>query len=374
MLNVIGFIKKKSIEQLIETYSLQYRKHSKYPNLIQLMYDQLDTPKNDITNNCRGLIIDTDTLEVISFPFIRFDDYDPDKPVVDFDNCTFWHKLDGSIMTVYWYKDAWHVASKGMPDASGKIKNLDITMNDYFWEVWKAKGYEYPTSKRHCYIFELTRPSEDFLVKTTKPEITFIGCRSLNTFNEIAINEASRKWNLTWTMVVAKPKATLTNILKELVEVDPILMEGYVACDSNFNRVKMKSPQYEEINMLRTRRYLSDEDYEKKKGQIQKDNFRRMCGIVRTNQHKSFLKLDKYKEHVELYERVYQAHIRLKQRLLTLFKWTETLSGKELGLKLQSNKELSGIVFAYQKGVIQSLDDYLRAMPIKRYESLLQLK
>ena len=375
MLNVIKYIKKKSLEDLVKEFSLQIRKHSKYPNLVQLMYDQLDTPKNEITNNCRGLIIDTNTMEIVSFPFTRFDDYNPDNAThIDFNDCVFWTKLDGSIMTLYWYDNKWHVASKGLPDASGKIKNMDITMDEYFWKVWKSKGYEYPTCNRHCYMFELIRPSDDFLVQSKQPDIIFIGCRNLDTLQELTIDHASCKWDLSWDMAVAKQKATLDNVLQELTSVDPMLLEGYVVCDSKFNRAKIKSPQYESINMLRTRKYLSDEDYEKKKAQITKDNIRRMCEIVRTNSHKSFLKLDKYKEHVELYKQVYQAHMSLKQRLNTLIGYTHKFTGKELGLKLKDNQDVAGIIFAYQKGVFSDVDDYLRKLPLKKYETLLRLK
>jgi len=372
MLNVIDYIIKNSLETLVATYSLKMRRHILYPNLVQLMYDQLETPKNDITNNCRGLIIDTNTMKVVSFPFTRFSDYNPmGKQTFDFDDCTYWKKLDGSLMTLYWYDGKWNVASKGMPDASGQIKGLDITMNDYFWKVWKLKKYELPKFTDHCYMFEMERPSEDFLVKVSEPNITLIGVRNLKTFKEVSIERAKRELCISWECATGK-KSTLNDILLELNEVDPIKMEGYVACDSNFNRLKIKSPQYDNINLLRTSKFISNEEYIKRKSQIDKDNFRRMCEIVRTNSHKSFLSLDKYKEHTVLHSTIKTAYKRLQQKLDTLIEYTKTLTGKELGLKMKDNQNLSGIVFAYQKGAITDIPAYLRKLEIRKFESLIR--
>lgn len=41
---------------------------------------------------------------------------------------TVTEKSDGSLMTIYWYKDKWHVASQGKPDATGKLTTWSIVV------------------------------------------------------------------------------------------------------------------------------------------------------------------------------------------------------------------------------------------------------
>lgn len=46
---------------------------SEYENLVILNYSQIDSPKfHPITMECRGLILEKDTWDIVSFPFRRF--------------------------------------------------------------------------------------------------------------------------------------------------------------------------------------------------------------------------------------------------------------------------------------------------------------
>jgi hypothetical protein len=73
-----------------------------------------------------------------------------------------------------------------------------------------------------------------------------------------------------------------------------------------------------------------------------------------------------------LHSTVKIAYKRLQQKLATLIEYTKTLTGKELGLKLKDNQDLSGIVFAYQKGAITDIPSYLRQLEIRKFESLIR--
>jgi len=51
-------------------------------------------------------------------------------------------------MTMYYYDGEWHIASSGMPDASGPLKGQNgITFADFFWKLWKRQGYSLPKDK-----------------------------------------------------------------------------------------------------------------------------------------------------------------------------------------------------------------------------------
>ena len=362
MLNVIEYIEKNSLSQLISTYNLRANYHKSYPNLVQLCYHQLDTPKNPITNNCRGIIIDTDTNTVISFPFTRFGDYNYNNPKenkVDFDNCRFYEKIDGSIITMYWYDNKWNVSTKGLPDASGLILGIEKTYNDYFWEVFEKLNYQLPTDTEHCYIFEFKFPSDNFLVRTGHESIKLIGIRNLKTFKEVDIyvytDEDYCPASNTWYRAEC-----LTNKLQEALHlvrsVNPLTFEGYVAVDKNFNRCKIKSPQYESINLL------SDKN--------QKDNRRWLLDIARTNNHSNFLKLAKYQKYEEDYTEIRRKLNNFKSILNDLYQSSITMSGKELGLKMKKWPELSGLVFALKNRNVANIDDLIYNMDIKKLEKL----
>lgn len=68
-------------------------------NLVMFKYDQLNSDfHNDIVKECRGLILDADTFEVVSYPFNKFFNYG-EKYADDVD----WHtsyvteKIDGCV-------------------------------------------------------------------------------------------------------------------------------------------------------------------------------------------------------------------------------------------------------------------------------------
>jgi len=49
---------------------------------------------------------------------------------------------------MYYYDGEWHIASSGMPDASGPLKGQNgITFADFFWKLWKRQGYSLPKDK-----------------------------------------------------------------------------------------------------------------------------------------------------------------------------------------------------------------------------------
>ena len=280
MLNVVSYIKTHSLEKLISDFSLRVNRHCVYPQLVQLCYHQLDTPKNDITDNCRGLILDeSDNYRVVSFPFTRFSEYNEKKCQVDFSTVSFYEKLDGSLISMYYYDNNWHVSTKGLPDASGLIKDIDKSYHEYFWEVFNTLGYNLPKEKQCTYIFKFRIPTQNFLTQCSDPDIVLIGIRDNETFEEHSIESVL---NNGWK-TPRKYDLPLRSILELVNNSDPIILEGVVAVDAKFNRVKIKNPQHEAINGIRQNTYENQDEWQKRQNIIKRDNYRRMFEIVRTN-------------------------------------------------------------------------------------------
>ena len=91
-LNSLEQIKQFGIEKFVDKYNLRFKD---YGHKFSLKYDQLNTPKNKYTNECRGLVLTKD-LEVLSAPFYRFSNYsDTTRRIMDWDSVTYWEKTDG---------------------------------------------------------------------------------------------------------------------------------------------------------------------------------------------------------------------------------------------------------------------------------------
>lgn len=68
-------------------------------NLVLLKYDQLNSDLgNDIVQECRGLILDSDTFDIVSYPFNKFFNYgESHASSIDWDSAYVTQKLDGCV-------------------------------------------------------------------------------------------------------------------------------------------------------------------------------------------------------------------------------------------------------------------------------------
>lgn len=79
-------------------------------------------------------------------------------------------KLDGSLMTLYFYGERWRVASSKLPEGNGKLPTTIAgtegwTMAQLFWEIFYQKGYNLPNDTECCYMFEMTSPANLVVVR-----------------------------------------------------------------------------------------------------------------------------------------------------------------------------------------------------------------
>jgi hypothetical protein len=280
----------------IESFALKYHLSCKYnddKSLVTLCYDQLKTPKNPTTNECRGITFDTSTNRIVSYPFYRFHDYDSKKGhKLDFENGVFYEKVDGSLCTLYYYNNQWNISTKMTPTGNGWLsKDNKKTLSDYYFEVF---GNTEDLNPNYCYITEFKFPSDNsFLTYCNKPTITLIGVRDMITLKELLHNIFSDRFNVGQRMKFKNEK----ELWNYIYNLDPIVSEGLVYVnrtkikEGNYERFKIKSPQYELINLLRT---FPREDVEKEK-ERQRLNEKWLKSICSYNKHRTFLDIDKFK-------------------------------------------------------------------------------
>lgn len=88
----------KTPEDLKEELGINFKRHTKYPNLISFKYNQIESPRNHpIVNECRGLILNEESnWDVVSFPFCRFFNAEEGHAAeIDWNTAVVQEKLDG---------------------------------------------------------------------------------------------------------------------------------------------------------------------------------------------------------------------------------------------------------------------------------------
>lgn len=250
MRELVSFLKTHGLQKLCTDYAIQAERHFKYPNLVCLNYDQLESPKDvKEAQQCRGIILDeADDFKVISYPYDRFfNQEEPRAAKLDASSTKVSEKLDGSLAILFFYKDEWHVQSRKKPDGGGFVKRANRTFRDLFWEVFKEKNYILPAETDRCFIFELCTTFQDFIVVHKENSLVLHGVRNLTTMKEEGIEQYARyNFQLVKTFAFKDLKA----MADSLCALSPIEQEGYVLVDKNFMRCKVKSNQYVALHLL----------------------------------------------------------------------------------------------------------------------------
>ncbi|HEY4329653.1 MAG TPA: T4 RnlA family RNA ligase [Phycisphaerae bacterium] len=244
-MQTITHIRTHGIASLLDLH-ITPRRHKVYPNLVMLKYHQVLSPMdNPIVQECRGLILDeADDFRVISRPYDKFFNYgEPLAAALDWPTARLYEKLDGSLMTLYFYDHKWHVASSGTPDASGPVADhATLTFADLFWNTWRDLKLQLPSDPNLCHMFELLTPLNRIVVRQLASSIILHGTRNLTTMAEQHPEPIAHQYG--WPCVRQFPLTTLKEILAATLNLNPMDAEGYVVTDSHFHRLKIKNPRY----------------------------------------------------------------------------------------------------------------------------------
>jgi hypothetical protein len=259
-----------------------------------LCYDQIDTPKNDISNECRRLVLNKETLEVVSYPFYRFSDYTPKQHKLDFDKGLFYEKIAGSLCTLHFYDNKWNISTKDTPMGEDKVeKNNEQTFSEYFFKVLNKTTNLKALNTNFFYITEFKFPSgTHHLIPNTDSSINLIGLRDKKTLEELPHNMLNNDFNVLQGLKFKEGK----ELFDYINNLDPIVSEGLVyvnrdkVTNGNYQRFKIKPPQFELIFSLKTV-VQSDITKERERKRLNTKWLKELCQY---NKHRTFLELKKY--------------------------------------------------------------------------------
>jgi hypothetical protein len=271
------FLREHGLAALCERFNIKAARHEAHPNLIQLKYNQITAPMAEpIVQQCRGLIVDESRdWEAVCHPFDKF--FNANEPLaapIDWASARVFEKLDGSLMSLYFYGGAWQVASSGRPEAGGPMGSRPgYTMAQGFWETWRDLKYTTPGPEfaGWWFGFEFMTPWNQVIVRHAAPRIVLTGARGPDG-REVWPGDARETNGFNWEVVQSFAMGNLEEALAAAEKIPALSGEGFVVCDADFARVKIKSTQYVALHHLRTSFSL-----------------RRMIDVARSNEGAEFL-------------------------------------------------------------------------------------
>jgi len=243
-----------TLASICQEFKIKVKKHIRYPNLLLFQYSNIAVDFSKVeTRESRGIILDSDNnWKIISYPYDKFFNYGETLAAqIDWSNNVIYEKLDGCLMTMYYYDNQWLVSSSGKPDAGGLAsKDNSVTLEDVFWKIWTDKKYTLPTDTEVCYIFEMLTDKNPVNIKYPVNDIILHGARNIISLQELSpkIIAAEYDWNCIPIHNIEinnkEPQAYFDSLLEFANSRSGTRYEGIVVCDKNFNRIKIKSKQY----------------------------------------------------------------------------------------------------------------------------------
>src|SRR5439155_25977607 len=144
MSEVVKFLRSGgTLDDLQFRYGVTSARHSRFPNLVQLKYNQISSPMHEaIVCECRGIILDeAEDWAVVARGFDRFFNHgEPNAVELDWTSARVQEKVDGSLLMLFQYQGQWQVATTGRPDGSGDVNGHGFTFAELFWQVARDAG------------------------------------------------------------------------------------------------------------------------------------------------------------------------------------------------------------------------------------------
>jgi len=281
-LKLLKFIKEhNNWEELLtnEPYNLKVSRDNGY---IMFKYNQLCSDFSiPEVKEARGIIFRESDWKCVCHAFDKFmnaEEPNSDLNKIDWNTASVQQKVDGSIMKV-WYDNGWNISTNGVIDAfkaplECEDKNLD-SYGKLFIECLHKMGIdEHDFFESLCslgtYIFEMVSPYNRVVIDYNEFKLYLLGIRDNETNQEFFVDRINMHGvdgvlEKLWEMIPIPQRYSLSSyndVVKaaEALNADEnnITDEGFVVCDGNFTRVKIKSFTYVKAHRLGNGGVVSD--------------------------------------------------------------------------------------------------------------------
>lgn len=278
-LKIVDFIKTHSNwEELLTSspYNLTIKRDGK---LILFKYNQISSDFNEeICCEARGLILEEGTWKVVRMAFKKFFNLGESFAAkIDWDSAVGSEKLDGSIISVFYYDGKWRIATNSTIDAFkaelagvGPYKNF----GELFESVLPLSTFAGNRYENICWTFEIVSPYNKVVIDYPETKVYLLSVRFMNTLEELDYDQIPV---YAGKIGVAYPQFYYMNDetgFRRLVEQMPEGHEGIVVRDAAGQRVKIKTLLYFQMHKAKNNGVITLE---------------RIVDLIRANDHYEFL-------------------------------------------------------------------------------------
>lgn len=225
---------------------------------------------NLLACQCRGLVLDSKTYDVIAYPMNRFFNLSQEHLIPkDFDwkSVKYYDKLDGSLCIVYYHLDRWYCGTRSLSEADVPIKDkitfsilFDMAINDMNYRAKSIESNVNGSLTLQDFMKDFGEKAKGY---TFCFEIVSLYNRVYCDYNKNSVSLLMVRNNT--TLVEEEPELWLTNEIVSNYKLDtsekfqfdsiqhmiaivnswnPKEHEGVVAVDKSFNRIKVKNSTY----------------------------------------------------------------------------------------------------------------------------------
>lgn len=277
-LKIVDFIKTHSNwEELLTSspYNLTIKRDGK---LILFKYNQINSDFNEeICCEARGLILEEGTWKVVRMAFKKFFNLGESFAAkIDWDSAVASEKLDGSIISVFYYDGKWRIATNSTIDAfKAELNGVGPykTFGELFESVLPLSTFA-NYNKHRCWTFELVSPYNKVVIDYPETKVYLLSVRDMDSLEELGLDAVEILADANGLTVPERYDLNNEADYRKVVEQMPEGHEGIVVRDVNGERVKIKTLLYFEMHRAKNNGVITLE---------------RIVDLIRANDHYEFL-------------------------------------------------------------------------------------
>lgn len=278
------YIRQHGLEATLSHFALI---HKDYPHKVSVRYNTIESNfTNEEVRDARGLVLYKDGWDVASLAFRKFFNLGEGHAApIDWATARVYKKMDGTLIHAYYDRvlEKWCFGTTGTAEGEGDVDNFhytngeDSSFGDLFLRAFKdthdarsslsdtrriasMRGdlYTYVSTfldiavdRNWTVAFELCTPYNIVVTPHTECRVWLLGARNLKTMEEsdfISLDLISKALDI--PVAPSYPLSTPEEILKTFESMS-FKDEGYVVCDANMNRVKIKNPAYVAVHFMK---------------------------------------------------------------------------------------------------------------------------
>lgn len=258
MLKVQEYLRSgKSLEDLEREFAISANHHPILP-LVILNYCQIDSPKiHPIVQECRSLVLEKDTWNIVSRAFSRFFNLGEALEVTSQFNWSdyfAYEKCDGSLCQLFYYGNEWRMITRNSW-GDGLMTECNFSWSELFWKTLGKTQQEIDSklSRDFSYAFEMMSPYNQVVVIHKEPKLSLLDAIHLKITGYLFGNEVSIHNDCVDVLAnkigVSRPKrfslvGKTAEEVRAFVNTFSNQEEGLVLQDRNGLRLKLKGENY----------------------------------------------------------------------------------------------------------------------------------